>query len=240
MFMRAMGVTVCVLALMGCGAEGTNDDDCPPGTVRSGGACVAPPRDSGTPPPANQDSGPPAVPDSGPPAVPDSGPPPAPMPEAIPFAVDDWFGPSGYMGDGSVEGAVVDEAECPASRPGDAAGNCHRFTWTPAGEGWAGVFWQYPDGSWGEVPGLQIPAGATKVEFYAWGQLGGEVVKFGTGMGDVDGFAIEQEVVLTTEPTVYTLDISQVDYTAVTGGFVWTAADAEAAVTFFVDDIQWK
>src|SRR6478735_6852338 len=82
-------------------------------------------------------------------------------PSTLPFAVDDWYGPSGYMGDGEHSGAIKDAQMCLPSRPSTWIGHCHRYTWTPSGTAWAGVYWQYPDGNWGDKPGLTIPAGAT-------------------------------------------------------------------------------
>ena len=109
---------------------------------------------------------------------------PDPIP-VLPLAVDDWFGPSGYMGDG--EDDLIEDTAC-AARMSGALGQCHRFEWTGGAKGWAGVFWQFPDGNWGTAEGLAVPAGATVVRFDAWGEFGGEVVTFGAGMGDVDGF----------------------------------------------------
>ena len=40
-----------------------------------------------------------------------------------------------------------------------------------------------------------MPAGAQTVRFTAWGQTGTEVVTFGAGMGDVDGFSAELSAV---------------------------------------------
>ena len=161
----------------------------------------------------------------------------------LPLVVDDWFGPSGYMGDG--ESGLIDSSECSERAP-NALGRCHRFSWTRGEKGWAGVFWQYPDGNWGSVGGLEIPAGATGVAFDAWGETGTEVISFGAGMGDVDGFAVElPPTPLTTTPTAYLLDLTAVDYGQVVGGFVWTSASAGAGAgegaetTFYIDNIRW-
>ncbi len=158
----------------------------------------------------------------------------------VPFAVDDYFIPSGYMGDGEVGGIERVEA-CVQPRPGEGRGLCHNFTWTPGGQGWAGVFWQFPEGSWGELPGLDIQAGATQVSLWAWGASGGEKVTFMTGMDDIDGFHAEAaDVVLTTTPTQYFIDLAGVSYDDVTGGFGWVADTATEPVSFFMDDVQWR
>ena len=95
----------------------------------------------------------------------------------LPLYVDEWFGPSGYMGDG--EDGLIESTPCPV-RPSMGLGTCHRFAWTQV-KGWAGVFWQFPDGNWGTTGGLAMPAGAQTVRFTAWGQTGTEVVTFGAG-----------------------------------------------------------
>ena len=160
-------------------------------------------------------------------------------PSGLPFAVDDYFYPSGYMGDGQ-NMLVTDEELCGAQRPADAMGTCHRFTWTPGTEGWAGVYWQHPDMNWGSQSGLALPAGATAVTFTAWGSAGGEIVSFMTGMMDADGFEVKEELTLTAEPTEYTLSLAGVTYTDVVGGFGWVAEGATSPVEFFVDDIRWE
>lgn len=163
------------------------------------------------------------------------------MPTVLPFAVDDWYGPSGYMGDGEHVGAITDAQTCLPSRPSTWIGNCHRYTWTPSGTAWAGVYWQYPDGNWGDRPGLTLPSGATAISFQAWGATGTEKVDFMVGMMAVDGFEIKQtEVALTTTPTRYTLSLAGTSYGKVVGGFGWVAKEATAPMTFGIDDIRWE
>ncbi|ATB50590.1 hypothetical protein [Corallococcus macrosporus] len=161
-------------------------------------------------------------------------------PPTLPLAVDGAWIPSGYMGDGASGGVTYSGTEC-ASRAGSAQGACHRFTWTPGGEGWAGVFWQFPEGNWGSMPGFAVPDGANSVSFYAWGAEGGEVVTFMTGMNAADGFEVPLEnVALTTTPTQYTIDISRVRYGLVVGGFGWSAGGGRTTpLVFFIDDIHW-
>jgi hypothetical protein len=181
------------------------------------------------------------TPDAGPvnPGDPDAG--TGEGPTVLPFAVDDYYGPSGYMGDGESPGGIKDDTVCLSPRPAEWLGNCHQFTWTPGSAGWGGVFWQYPDGNWGNAPGLTIPTGATKVTFKAWGATGGEVVEFGIGMKAIDGFEVKSgKLTLTTEPTEYTLELAGTSYVRVVGGFSWAADTSTTAVTFNVDDIRWQ
>ena len=163
--------------------------------------------------------------------------PPTPMEPELPLQVDAWFAPSGYMGDGSAGG--ISASACSLDMT-DGASACHEFVWTPLEQGWAGVFWQYPDGNWGEQPGLQIPPGAQSIRFEAWGEAGGETITFGAGMEAYDGFSVERTIVLSEEPTSHSVDLSQVAYDAVAGGFVWTAANASSPVTFYIRGIEWS
>ena len=127
----------------------------------------------------------------------DDDPDPGTGPTVLPFAVDDWYGPSGYMGDGENPGAIEDAQTCVDDRPSGWMGFCHLYTWTPTTEAWAGVYWQYPDGNWGDRPGLTVPEGATKITFQAWGANGGESVDFMVGMMPVDGFQVTRTAVIT-------------------------------------------
>jgi hypothetical protein len=167
-----------------------------------------------------------------------------PVEAIFPFAVDEvGFAPTGFFGDGETPGGIVMLPECP-SRPEGARGVCHDITWkTGVGAaGFAGVFWQYPSNNWGELPGLDLPAGATTITFKAWGAQGGEVVKFVAGISeDVDGFNRETgEITLTTEPTEYSIDVRCIEYTDVSGAFGWSAGGATQDVQFYVDDITWR
>ena len=162
-------------------------------------------------------------------------------PTVLPFAVDDWYGPSGYMGDGESPGAISDAMTCRDDRPASWVGNCHLYTWTPGTQMWAGVYWQYPDGNWGDRPGLQIPAGATRISFRAWGETGTEQVDFMVGMMAVDGFEIARmQVPLTTEPQELSIDLGSTSYARVVGGFGWVAKKSTTPVTFGIDDIRWE
>lgn len=169
---------------------------------------------------------------------------PLTSPAALPFAVDSFWVPSGFMGDGETPGGIaVTEDACGATRAGEGQGACRKFTWTPGRVGWAGVFWQYPEANWGTLPGLAVPAGATEVTVWAWGESGGEEVKFLAGIGGAaaDGFAVESAVItLTTTPTQYRVALPTATLPSeVVGPFGWVSGDT-GGVSFFVDDIQWR
>jgi hypothetical protein len=168
----------------------------------------------------------------------------ATRPTTLPFAVDSFWVPSGFMGDGETPGAIaVTEDACTGSRGGEGQGTCRQFTWRPGRVGWAGVFWQYPEANWGTLPGLAIPEGATEVTLWAWGATGGEEVKFLAGIGGAaaDGFAAESTVfTLTTTPTQYRVALPTATLpNELVGAFGWVSGDTGGA-SFFVDDIQWR
>ncbi len=158
-------------------------------------------------------------------------------PTAIPFAVDDHYFASGWMG-GLETLAAPDE--CPR-RAGSESGICHQFTWSPGASAlWVGVYWQFPEENWGTLPSHTIPAGATEIAFYAWGASGGERVNFLSGIAEHDGYARESGYqVLTAEPTEYTISLDGVTYDQVVGPFGWVS-DQGTSFSFFIDDIRWR
>jgi hypothetical protein len=160
----------------------------------------------------------------------------------LPFAVDSIYAASGYMGDGEVPGGISDSTACP-QRAGEALGLCHHLSWTPKSKGWAGVYWQYPSGNWGTSPGYPVEPGATQVSFWAWGEKGGEKVSFFAGIPEADGFKSElTDVVLTTTPTQYFVNLRNETYSTVVGAFGWSSGTSDGVnpVVFNVDDIQWQ
>lgn len=164
----------------------------------------------------------------------------APVPASLPFAVDDYFAPSGYMGDGETPGNLTATTTCPM-RAGEMAGDCHTLDYSNAGgAGFAGIYWQYPDGNWGTSEGLPMPDAAARLTFYAWSDGGGETVKFIAG--GIAGGANEDtlvmteiEVTLSNTPTEYELPVGT--HTHIIGGFAWTSA---TPLVFYVDDLQYK
>jgi hypothetical protein len=171
-------------------------------------------------------------------------------PSPLPFVVDSVFIASGYMGDGSVTGAILqdDNMTCLATRPAGAEGHCHKFTYTPpaVGMGWGGVYWQYPVNNWGTNQGKRIAPGATKVTFYAAGAAGGEIVKFIVGGMKGTPYADTLEATLTATLTTtmapYIVDLTGKTYDAVLGGFGWVIEaplGIVAPIVFTVDSIRW-
>ena len=220
---------VAALGLAACDDASGGDSPCPEGTVRSGGACISE-ADATTPPGDDGVGGAGGSGDMG--LDRDAG----PMGD-LPVVLDEHYAASGYMGDGETGGIVASD-DCPV-RGGDGAGLCHHFQYMPGAAGWGGVWWQSPEGNWGDAPGFAMPAGVTRVQFSAWGATGGERMRFLAGYGAADGFNVESAVTLTDTPTTYTLNLAGVPYTRIAGGFGWVTEGVPGGLGFFVDDIRY-
>ena len=236
-------VPITCLMLSGClDPQSGGDESCPAGTVRSGQMCLS---TAGT-----DEGGSSTEPDGGEeggtsggesnagddPGGSSGGSEPDPQ-LTFPITLDDHFFPSGFMGDGEVEGISAD-LSCP-ERAEDATGECHHFVYTPAELGWAGVWWQGPEGNWGEDIGVALPTGLTTLTFTAWGGRGGELIEFGSGYGSTDGFAVSMEpFMLTDQPTRYSIDLAGIPVETIAGGFYWVAEAGDAPIEFYIDDIE--
>lgn len=162
-------------------------------------------------------------------------------PVALPLFIDEFFVMSGYMGSGEVEVAPCG----PKTPAGSGAGACFAITWTPATgttADWVGFYFQYPENNWGSAPGFDMPAGATRVTFSTWGELGGESANFAVGIQAADGFQRESGYsLLTTTPSTRQIALPAT-YDDVAGGFAWFLDNpsAKSSVTFYLDDIRWE
>jgi hypothetical protein len=141
------------------------------------------------------------------------------MAVTLPMVVDQFFTPSGWMGDAFPHPPqMADDAGHPATPALDAAlqmfpapystdqdactadiggrsnanakGRCYKLVFQPhprnVGYGWVGIFWQNKMNNWGNLGGgLQVPAGAKSVSFWARGKNGKEKVNFFTGEGSM-------------------------------------------------------
>jgi hypothetical protein len=171
-----------------------------------------------------------------------------------PFAVSDYFSPTGYEGDGATVGVVnmVAAACTSVGTAPNSVGDCYEVTYTPPApspNGYAGVYWQYPGNNWGAYPGHTIHPGATQATVWARGASGGEQVTF--KVGGIPGDSIEvtgPTVTLTTQWQKYSVPFDGSTYSEVLGGFAWvvtlTPADGgppdTQPIVFYLDSIQWS
>ncbi len=190
-------------------------------------------------------------------------------PLAEPFAVSEFFSPSGHMGDGAVPGPLtLDIDENCKDRPPGARGDCYRFTYVPSTQLWAGVYWQYPSNNWGTEHGWPVAQRAdeagvlpvfTTVKFMAASNVPADAsgnalsVQFIVG-GINGGFAFSDDFKfstfktdISTEWKAYSIDISGVPFSSVIGAFCWvtsypSGSDPQAlpAHVLYLDDIVWE
>ncbi len=153
--------------------------------------------------------------------------------------------PSGWMGDyGAI--TLVD-----GHKINPHSGNtCIKLTYTgkhPQGAGWVGVYWQNPPNNWGYRKGGYDLTGAKKLTFWARGENGGEIIgefKMGGISGeypDSDSAGIGP-VVLDKEWKKYTIDLTGLDLSYISGGFCWVCSrmDNPGSITFYLDDISYE
>lgn len=165
--------------------------------------------------------------------------------------------PSGWMGDAAIPGHVS-LTECWYDNPYSGS-TAIRIVYNVGPTGWAGVYWLYPSGNWGFVPGGYDLTGADRLTFWARSDTANATVHFlvgGVGYG-ADGTdcnnpivplpdsvcpKFEQIETLSLSPTwtKYTIDLSQSPpriLDKVLGSFGWVA---NSSVSFYLDDIIYE
>jgi len=158
----------------------------------------------------------------------------------LPAFIDNYFSPTGWMGDAIEGGLTMDACNQPVDYCSIA---CNVFTYEGKSQGWAGVIWHAPDGNWdGSQPGVRFSPGAAAVEFTAWGDAGGEVISFFAGNIDAgETHAVSQDFTLGTEPATYRLELIPGKAEDITAAFGWAAGapSAGTSMTFSVTDVRW-
>ena len=158
------------------------------------------------------------------------------------------FTPSGYMPTG--ECLSLDDGWQHDVKDGKT---CIRVVYDIAcskeGRQWAGIYWQNPADNWGGKKGGYNLTGATKLVFWAKGELGKERIeefKVG-GIGSNQLYpdsdtASMGPVILSNEWKEYTLDLRGKDLSYISGGFAWVA-NVEGNphhCTFYLDNIRFE
>lgn len=165
------------------------------------------------------------------------------------------FIPSGWMGDLD----RINLFACDRTGPHNGEMAMRQSFSRGGPQGWGGVYWQYPENNWGDLPGGIDLSGATQVTFWARSDTPEARVKFiigGIGYAtDHLGRAIctqplapypdsacpkiEQGETLTTHWRKYTIDFQNYprDLSRVIGGFGWVS---DQTITFYLDDIYYE
>ncbi|MBF0618783.1 MAG: hypothetical protein HQL19_01315 [Candidatus Omnitrophica bacterium] len=158
------------------------------------------------------------------------------------------FTPSGYMPTG--ECVSLDDGWQYDVKDGKT---CVRIVYDVAcskeGRKWIGIYWQNPPDNWGGKKGGYNLTGASRLVFWAKGEMGGErVEEFRVGgMGanqlypDSDTASIGP-VILSKEWKEYTIDLRGKDLSYISGGFAWVAnVDGNPHhCTFYLDNIRYE
>jgi len=157
------------------------------------------------------------------------------------------FAPSGWMGDWG----DLDFYECERSNPHSGQVSI-RISYAAQGpEGWAGIYWQEPDGNWGTIEGAGFDLDdATYLRFYTRGAKGGEQVKFLMGgiwnpqgeYPDSQQPPLSTDVItLTQDWLTHTIDLRGRDLSQVIGGFGFVTDQClnSEPITFYLDDIHY-
>lgn len=162
---------------------------------------------------------------------------------ALPVTLGSYYYPSGWMGDGKFGDKYISIRHVTESFDGRDV-IAMKIEYNQGPEGWAGIYWQYPDGNWGDKPGRTI-SGAKAITFIAKGAFGGEIVEFKSGgirgLKYTDSFeATLGKVGLEREWKRYRIDLSDYDLTNVIGAFNWVAGgtDNKGKLIVYIADIQ--
>lgn len=164
----------------------------------------------------------------------------------LPFYLDTQFIPSGWMGDGKQGTTYVSLSSVSVDFNGTGK-VVTKFEYRPGPEGWAGVYWQYPDGNWGDEPGKSL-IGAKEITFWARGENGDEIVEFKAG--GISGKQYEDtldvslgKIQLSTDWQKYVINLSDQDLSNVVGAFacnIVASDNGSQNVTIYIADLQVK
>ncbi|MCX6808796.1 MAG: glycosyl hydrolase family 17 protein [Candidatus Berkelbacteria bacterium] len=173
--------------------------------------------------------------------------------DKFPFVVYDEistkcnFVPSGWMGDAAER--VKFEPDCKTSPYHGQV--CTKITYDAqyGSEGWAGVYWQYPESNWGDLPGYDLKV-ASKLTFWARGENGTERVEFKVGGINSYGKKYSDSLPLLTlgwtklgkDWKKYEIALPKDKQNCVISGFCWSASRPlyPGKMIFYLDQIQFE
>lgn len=162
---------------------------------------------------------------------------------SLPFKLETQFVPSGWMGDGE-QGTTYLSLSSVTNNVNGVDKVVTRIEYRPGPEGWAGIYWLYPDGNWGSKPGKSL-VGASKITFLARGENGGEIVEFKSGGVRAEQYKDTLEVSigkvsLSSSWQPYSIEISNQDLSNVIGAFAGIVAASDndnKNVTIYIADL---
>jgi hypothetical protein len=158
--------------------------------------------------------------------------------------VESVFYPTGYMGTPGAISVMRYSTNNPHSPP--TSMRVEYFARVD-NDGWAGVYWQYPDNNWGEQKGYNL-SGHDKLTFFARGEEGQEIGEFSVGgikgkYNDTISTPITTGPIhLTKEWKQYVIDLRGKNLNQISGGFcvVVTKKDNPAGSVIYIDDLYYQ
>lgn len=164
------------------------------------------------------------------------------------IAMSDYYYPSGWMGDTDSIAFYPVSTNVPSHN-----GNWNieiKYSPKPTDtNGWSGIYWQYPDNNWGNMPGGYDLSKYSRLTFWARGKEGGERAEFKVGglsrgsyPDSLQPAATTQPITLSNEWTKYSIDLTGKDLHRIGGGFVWVSSRASnpEGCTIYLNDIQFE
>jgi hypothetical protein len=164
-----------------------------------------------------------------------------------PFPLSSAYYPSGWMGDNARSQLNVSKQDATIDGKNFVG---TRIEYKRGDKGWAGIYWQHPDGNWGDRIGLSL-VGAKQISFYAKGERGGEIVEFISGGISSEGKPYQDrfrkstgEVVLKSTWTKYVIDLSDLkdaQLLSVIGAFCWVGSggfDKDGRLVTYIADLK--
>ncbi len=165
-----------------------------------------------------------------------------------PFDVPTYYPPSGIMGD--IDNVSILPNNETNIRDKDPDKENIKIVYKKEGsiQKWAGTEFQYPEHNWGEEQGRCLVK-ATKVTFYARGELGGEKVKFLVGGRPNainpynNSLYLEKRSTLTANWEKYEVDLTDKKLDSVLWGFGWVVPEVDIVgeqMIFYLDEIRYE
>ncbi|MDH5327114.1 MAG: DUF5011 domain-containing protein [Gammaproteobacteria bacterium] len=120
---------------------------------------------------------------------------------------------------------------------------CFKNIWETALPSWVGIRWLQPDSNWANLAAAGFDlSGATKVSFYARGELGNEPVEFvaggvvGTYPDSLQPEASTGTLSLSTDWTRYEIPLEGLDLTHIVSPFGWLVRNDPI---FYIDEVKY-